>query len=410
MRQGCCRACGAPLARSFVDLGMSPLANAFVPLHRREAAETFYPLHVLVCDACSLVQLAEFAAPEAIFSADYAYFSSFSSSWLLHAERYAEAMVARFGLAPDAHVAEVASNDGYLLQYFVRRGMPVTGIEPAANCAAAATARGVPTEVLFFGTATARELASRRGRAALIAANNVLAHVPDIHDFVGGFRELLLPDGVATFEFPHLLNLIRCNQFDTIYHEHFSYLALGPVARVLAAHALRVFDVERLATHGGSLRLFVCHQGAAHAETAAVAALAGEERAAGLHDPARLAAFAPRVVEIKAAVLEFLIGARRAGRTVAGYGAAAKGNTLLNYCGVGPEFLGFVVDRNPVKQDTLLPGTRIPVLGVEAIAQRRPDYLLILPWNLREEIMREMAEIRTWGGRFVVAIPGLEVC
>jgi 2-polyprenyl-3-methyl-5-hydroxy-6-metoxy-1,4-benzoquinol methylase len=409
MKQNLCRACSAPLARSFVDLGMSPLANSFVPLDRCEAGETFYPLHVLICDVCTLVQLAEFAAREAIFSADYAYFSSFSSSWLVHAERYAAKMVARFGLTSDTHVAEVASNDGYLLQYFVQRGIRVTGIEPAANCAAVAVVRGVPTEVLFFGTATAREVAARRGQAALIAANNVLAHVPNIHDFVGGFRELLLPEGVATFEFPHLLSLIRFNQFDTIYHEHFSYLALGPVARVLAANALRVFDVERLATHGGSLRLFVCHEGAAHAETAAVAALAQEERAAGLHDPASYATFAPRVVEMKAAVLEFLIGARRAGKTIAGYGAAAKGNTLLNYCGIGPDFLGFVVDRNPVKQNTLLPGTRIPVLGVQAIAERQPDYLLILPWNLREEIMREMAGIRAWGGRFVVAIPELEV-
>jgi SAM-dependent methyltransferase len=409
MNQNFCRACGAPLARSFVDLGMSPLANAFVPLDRREAGETFYPLHVLVCDACTLVQLAQFAAPETIFSADYPYFSSFSSSWLAHAERYAATMVERFGLTRDAHVAEVASNDGYLLQYFAQRGMPVTGIEPAANCAAAAAARGVPTEVLFFGTVTARDVAARRGQAALIAANNVLAHVPNIHDFVGGFRELLLPGGVATFEFPHLLSLIRFNQFDTIYHEHFSYLALGPVERVMAANGLRVFDVERLATHGGSLRLFVCHQSAAHAETAAVAALAEEERAGGLHDPAFYAAFAPRLVEIKAAVLEFLIGARRAGKTVAGYGAAAKGNTLLNYCGIGPEFLGFVVDRNPAKQNTLLPGTRIPVLGVEVIVERRPDYLLILPWNLREEIMRDMAGIRAWGGRFAVAIPEFEV-
>ena len=409
MKNTLCRACGAPLSRSFVDLGMSPLSNSFVPLDRRDEGETYYPLHVLVCDQCTLVQLAEFEEPKNIFSADYAYFSSFSSSWLAHAERYADTMVARFGLARDAHVAEVASNDGYLLQYFVRRGMQVTGIEPAANCAAAAMAKGVHTEMAFFGTATAREIAARRGKAALIAANNVLAHVPNIHDFAGGFRELLLPDGVVTFEFPHLVSLIRFNQFDTIYHEHFSYLALGPVARVLTANGLRVFDAEHLPTHGGSLRLYVCHQGAAHAATEAVAALAQEERSAGLQDLASYAEFAPRVVEIKAAVLEFLIAARRAGKSVAGYGAAAKGNTLLNYCGVGPEFLGFVVDRNPVKQNTLLPGTRIPVLGVEAIAERRPDYLMILPWNLRDEISRDMIGIRDWGGKFVVAIPRLEV-
>lgn len=409
MSKNACRGCGAPLKRSFVDLGMSPLANSFVPLSRREEGEVFYPLHVKVCAACRLVQLEEFAAPEKIFAEDYAYFSSFSTSWLRHAEVYAAAMTERFGIAPGTHVAEVASNDGYLLQYFVKRGMVVTGIEPAANCAAAAERKGVHTEVLFFGVETARELAARRGKAALIAANNVLAHVPDIHDFVGGFRQMLAPEGVLTFEFPHLLSLITHNQFDTIYHEHFSYLALGPLAPVLAKQGLRAFDVEKLPTHGGSLRLFVCHAGASHAETPAIAALAAEEGAAGLDDLATYDAFAPRVVEIKSAVLEFLIDARRAGKRVAAYGAAAKGNTLLNYCGVGPEFVEFAVDRNPVKQDTLLPGTRIPVLGVEAVAQRRPDYLMILPWNLREEIAQQMQEIRSWGGRFVTAIPKLEV-
>lgn len=409
MKPPACRACGALLTRSFVDLGMSPLANSFVPLARAEEGETFYPLHAKVCEACHLVQLAEFEEPKKIFSDEYAYFSSFSVSWLAHAERYCAAMTARFGLGPDAHVAEVASNDGYLLQYFLRDGLRVTGIEPAGNCAAAAQARGVHTEVMFFGTQTGREIAARRGQAALIAANNVLAHVPDIHDFLGGFREMLLPEGVATFEFPHLLSLMRHDQFDTIYHEHFSYLALGPVAQVLAAQHLRVFDVERLPTHGGSLRLFVCHAGATHAETPAVAALAAEERAEGLHDLARYDAFAPRVVAIKCAVLDFLIAARREGKTVAAYGAAAKGNTLLNYCGVGPEFIAFAVDRNPVKQNTLLPGTRIPVYGVEAVAERRPDYLMILPWNLRDEVAQQMQEIRAWGGRFVTAIPRVEV-
>jgi hypothetical protein len=404
-----CRACGAPVTRSFVDLGMSPLANSFVPLDRAEVGETFYPLHAKVCEACQLVQLAQFEAPKKIFSDDYAYFSSYSSSWLAHAERYCAAMTARFGLGAEAHVAEVASNDGYLLNFFVRDGRRVTGIEPAANCAEAAEAKGVHTERLFFSTSTGRDIAQRRGQAALIAANNVLAHVPDIHDFLGGFRELLLPEGVATFEFPHVLSLMRHNQFDTIYHEHFSYLALGPVEKVLAAQRLRVFDVERLPTHGGSLRLFVCHEGATHTQTPAVAALAAEEQAEGLNDLARYDAFAPRVVAIKCAVLEFLIAARREGKTVAAYGAAAKGNTLLNYCGVGPEFIAFAVDRNPVKQNTLLPGTRIPVFGVEAVAERKPDYLMILPWNLREEVAQQMHEIRAWGGRFVTAIPDVEV-
>ncbi|MBR0655593.1 class I SAM-dependent methyltransferase [Plastoroseomonas arctica] len=409
MKSTLCRACGAPLTRSFVDLGMSPLANSFVPLDRAEEGETFYPLHAKVCEACHLVQLAEFEEPRKIFSDDYAYFSSFSASWLTHAERYCAAMTARFGLAADAHVAEVASNDGYLLQYFARDGKRVTGIEPAANCAAAAEARGVHTEILFFGTETGREIAARRGQASLIAANNVLAHVPDIHDFLGGFRELLLPEGVATFEFPHLLSLMRHNQFDTIYHEHFSYLALGPITKVLAAQRLRMFDVERLTTHGGSLRLFVCHAGAAHVQTPAVAALAAEEHAEGLDDLARYDAFAPKVVAIKCAVLDFLIAARREGKTVAAYGAAAKGNTLLNYCGIGPDFIAFAVDRNPVKQNTLLPGTRIPVFGVEAVAERKPDYLMILPWNLRDEVAQQMSGIRDWGGRFVTAIPQVEV-
>jgi hypothetical protein len=409
MKPTLCRACGAPLTRSFVDLGMSPLANSFVPLDRAEEGETFYPLHAKVCESCHLVQLAQFEAPKKIFSDDYAYFSSYSSSWLAHAERYCAAMTARFGLSTEAHVAEVASNDGYLLNYFVRAGRRVTGIEPAANCAAAAEAKGVHTERLFFGTSTGRDIAQRRGQAALIAANNVLAHVPDIHDFLGGFRELLLPEGVATFEFPHLWSLMRHNQFDTIYHEHFSYLALGPVAKVLAVQRLRVFDVERLPTHGGSLRLFVCHADAEHTETPAVAALAAEEHAEGLDDLARYDAFAPKVIALKCAVLDFLIAARREGKSVAAYGAAAKGNTLLNYCGVGPELIAFAVDRNPVKQNTLLPGTRIPVLGVEAVAERKPDYLMILPWNLREEVAQQMQEIRAWGGRFVTAIPDVEV-
>jgi len=409
MTQFCCRACRTPLSRTFVDLGMSPLANSFVPMDKAEQGEVFYPLHAYVCENCFLVQLGEFETPENIFSDEYAYFSSFSSSWLHHAEAYVAAMVARFGIGPDHHVAEVASNDGYLLQYFLQRGVQVTGIEPAANCAQAAEAKGVRTESTFFHSQSARQLVASHGKADLMAANNVLAHVPDISDFVAGFREMLKPEGVVTFEFPHLARLIDSVQFDTIYHEHFSYLALGPVRSILAEQGLRVFDVEELSTHGGSLRVFACHAAAAHAQTLAVDALIEREAAQGLGDFAVYDGFADRVADIKDALLEFLIAARRAGKRVAGYGAPAKGNTLLNYCGVGPQHLAFTVDLNPVKQNRFLPGVRIPVLGVEEIARQKPDYLLILPWNLKDEIARQMDSIRKWGGQFVTAIPRLEV-
>lgn len=404
-----CRACGAPLTRTFVDLGMSPLANSYIPMDRADEAEKFYPLHAKICEVCFLVQLESFEAPSHIFSDSYAYFSSFSDTWLQHARAYADDMVARFGLGADAHITEVASNDGYLLRWFLERGLRVTGIEPAANCAAAAEALGVTTEVLFFTTGTARDIAGRRGQADLIAANNVLAHVPDIQDFVGGFREMLKPEGVATFEFPHLLNLIALNQFDTIYHEHFSYLALHSVRRVLESQGLRVFDVQELPTHGGSLRVFACHREASYAETEAVAALLGREVAAGLTDLAIYDAYTARVVEVKEKTWEFLIGARRGGKLVCGYGAPAKGNTFLNYCGIGRDHLAFTVDRNPAKQNTLLPGTRIPVLPVQEISRRRPDYVLILPWNLTTEVSQSIANIRDWGGRFVIAIPNLEI-
>lgn len=409
MKQTTCRACGAPLSRTFVNLGLSPLSNSFVPMSKADEPETFYPLHVFVCESCFLVQLAAQEAPEMIFRDDYAYFSSYSSSWLEHAKRYTQAMVSRFDLGPGSHVAEVASNDGYLLQWFLERGIPVTGVEPAANCASVARAKGIETECLFFGSKTADDIAGRRGKADLIAANNVLAHVPELKDFVAGFRQMLKPQGVVTFEFPHLKNLIRFNQFDTIYHEHFSYLALGPVQKVLAEQGLRVFDVEELPTHGGSLRVFACLPGAGHQTQASVeAVLAGEERA-GLKDFACYDSFSLRVVAVKDALLEFFITARREGKLVCGYGAPAKGNTLLNYCGAGPEYLPFTVDRNPGKQNTLLPGTRIPVLAVEEIDRRKPDYVLILPWNLKDEITRQMAHIKQWGGRFVTAIPTLEV-
>lgn len=403
-----CRACGAALQRSVADLGLSPLANAYVPADRVNRGEMFHPLHAYVCDSCWLVQLEAFETPEAIFS-DYAYFSGFSAGWIAHAEAYVAAMQARFSLSPVSKVVEVASNDGYLLQAVVARGIPALGIEPAANVAAVARQHGIPTEVAFFGEETGRRLLADGHAADLMAANNVLAHVPDIHDFVEGFRILLKSEGVGTFEFPHLLRMIQERQFDTIYHEHFSYLSLGVVSNILAAHGLRVFDVEQWPTHGGSLRVFFCHAAAAHAETDAVARVLAEERAGGLFGPEGYAAFAEDVVAIKCATLTFLADLRLTHRTVCAYGAAAKGNTFLNYCGIGPELVGAVADRSPHKQGTRLPGSRIPVVSPEALLAMRPDYVLILPWNLKDEIASEMATIRDWGGRFVTAIPRLSV-
>ena len=408
MTLGSCRVCGAALKQSFVDLGLSPLANSYVPRERERRGEMFHPLHAFVCDQCFLVQLEEFAAPEQIFS-NYAYFSSFSKSWLKHADDYAGSMTARFDLGPESKVVEVASNDGYLLQYFVSRGIPVRGVEPAANVAEVAVARGVPTSVLFFGEGTAAQLRAEGHGADLIAANNVLAHVPDILDFVAGFRVLLRPEGAATFEFPHLQRMIERMQFDTIYHEHFSYLSLGVVEDVMRRNGLRVFDVEELPTHGGSLRVFVCLDGATHARTSAVDRVLGAERAAGLASLCGYEGFADRVLAVKSSALEFLIEARRESKVVGGYGAAAKGNTFLNYCGIGPGYLAAVADRSPHKQGTLLPGSRIPVVSPDALLATRPDYVLILPWNLKDEVAEQMSEIRSWGGRFVTAIPELQV-
>ena len=404
-----CRACGTPLRETFADLGMSPLANSFIHSDHADKMEPFYPLHAFVCSACRLVQLAEFETPQAIFG-DYSYFSSFSDSWLRHAETYATRMIERFGIGREALVIEVASNDGYLLQYFARQGIPVLGIDPAANVAAAAKGRGIPTEVAFFGAATATRLAEAGRRPDLIAANNVLAHVPNLHDFIEGFRILLAPHGVVTFEFPHLLRLIQENQFDTIYHEHFSYLSFLVVERLLAQHGIVAFDVEELPTHGGSLRVFGRHaSNETLPPTHVVAALRNAELAEGLDNLDVYRAFARGVVDCKCTLLEFLLTARGNRKTVVGYGAPAKGNTLLNYCGIGPELVAFTVDRSPHKQGRLLPGTRIPILAPEAISETRPDYVLILPWNLREEIAVQMAEIRAWGGRFVVPVPKVEV-
>jgi 2-polyprenyl-3-methyl-5-hydroxy-6-metoxy-1,4-benzoquinol methylase len=405
-----CRFCAEPLSQTFADLGVTPLSNSFVPPERAQAMEPFYPLHAFVCGSCKLVQLEEFESPQHIFGDNYLYFSSFSDSWLRHAEAYSEHMIGRFGLGSDSLVVEVASNDGYLLQYFLQKGTKVLGIEPAANVAEYAVKKGIPTDVNFFGVETARRLKADGIAPDVIAANNVMAHVPDLNDFVAGFAVLLKPGGVVTVEFPHLLQLMAQNQFDTIYHEHFSYFSLLTVEQVFKGHGLRLFDVQKLTTHGGSLRIFATqadHNG--HPTTAAVAEVLAEERAAGLDDMATYKAFAQQIVDTKAALLSFCIEARRAGKTIAAYGAPAKGNTLLNYCGVGPEFISFTVDRSPHKQGHLLPGVRIPIRSPEAIFAARPDYVLILPWNLKDEIAQQMAAVREWGGQFVVPIPKVQV-
>ena len=404
-----CRFCGTHLTETFTDLGMSPLANSYVRPEQAQRMEPFYPLHVYVCDSCRLVQLQEFESPEHIFS-DYLYFSSFSESWLRHAETYTKAMVERFGLGAQSHVVEIASNDGYLLQYFHVRGIPVLGVEPAANVADAAIKKGVPTEVAFFGRATAERLKASGKGADLIAANNVLAHVPDINDFVKGFKTLLKPSGVITVEFPHLLQLMANNQFDTIYHEHFSYLSFLVVEKIFASHGLIMFDVEELPTHGGSLRVYARHAEDASKQVApAVAALRQRELDAGLDGIAAYRRFAAQVVETKLAVLDFFVQAKRAGKRIVAYGAAAKGNTLLNYCGIRAEMIDFTVDRSPHKQGLLLPGTRIPIHHPDAILEAKPDYVFILPWNLKDEIVEQMAAVRSWGGQFVVPIPTIRI-
>ena len=403
-----CRLCHAELTQSFVDLGQAPLSNAFLSPGQLRAMEPHYPLHAYVCRDCLLVQLETQVPAEAIFS-DYLYFSSYSDAWLHHAQAYAERMTRELGLNSQSLVMEIASNDGYLLQYFHQRQICVLGVEPAANVAQAALAKGVPTEIAFFGLETARRLAAAGHVADLICANNVLAHVPALNDFVAGLPIVLKPGGTITLEFPHLLRLIAECQFDTIYHEHVSYFSLLAVDRLFANHGLRVFDVDRLSTHGGSLRIHACHAGDPRQPTQRFRAVLAEEKLAGLAQAAGYAGFAARVIETKCQVLEFLIAARRSGRMVAGYGAPAKGNTLLNYCGVGPELLAFTVDRNPHKQGRFLPGSRIPIFAPERLRDMRPDYVFILPWNLRDEIIGQMTEVPDWGGRFVTAIPNLQV-
>lgn len=409
LSSGCCRSCAAPLSRTFVNLGRTPLANSLLPPEMASQPEIHYPLHVLVCERCFLVQTADFVSPENIFS-HYVYFSSMSQSWLDHCRKHCDAMIARLGLGPASRVIEVASNDGYMLRNFIAAGIPALGIEPAANVAEVARKSGVPTEVAFFGRDVARRVAAQSGRANLIVANNVLAHVPDLNDFIAGFAELLLPEGVATIEFPYLLNLINESQFDTIYHEHFSYFSLLALEPAFRRHGLAVADAEQLPTHGGSLRLYVARQGAKRwTEATRVAALRQLEQEAGLGGIGVYDGFAAKAEQVKLGLLEFLVAARRRGQTVAGFGAAAKGNTLLNFCGIKPDLLPVIADSSPHKQDMILPGSAIPVVRPDAIYDIKPDFLLILPWNIRAEIMVLMKGIREWGGRFVVAVPQLEM-
>jgi SAM-dependent methyltransferase len=404
-----CRFCQSPLRTTFVDLGMSPLCESYVSAEQLNHMEPFYPLHVYVCEHCWLVQLLEYVSPEHIFS-EYAYFSSYSESWLRHAAAYAEMAIARFGLDGTSRVVEIASNDGYLLRNFVERQIPALGVEPAANVAAAAVKNGIPTVVKFFGKKTASDLAAEGKQADLLVGNNVLAHVPDINDFVAGLKTLLKPRGVITMEFPHLLRLVQGNQFDTIYHEHFSYLSLRAVEGIFSAHGLTLFDVEEIPTHGGSLRIYARHRGDdSRPVERRVDSLRAREARAGIDRLEFYSAFAETVKETKRKLLDFLIRTKRRGRTIAGYGAPGKGNTLLNYCGVRTDLLDYVVDRSPYKQGKFLPGTHIPIFPPEEISATKPDYVLILPWNLKHEIMSQLAYIRDWGGRFVVPIPEVEV-
>lgn len=404
-----CQGCGAALTRTVVDLGLQPLANSYLAPERADVEEPVYPLHARVCGACLLVQVDDVVPAEDIFDKDYAYFSSFSDSWLAHCQRYAEDMANRFALNASSRVVEIASNDGYMLQYFVAMGVPVMGIEPAANVASTAIAKAVPTEIAFFGEATARRMVSQGWAADLLAAKNVLAHVPDINDFVAGVREILKPEGVFTVEFPHLLNLIEQVQFDTIYHEHYTYLSLLAVKAIAERQGLRIFDVTKQPTHGGSLRVFMVRADSEHVATPNVQAVLDEEIAAGLDRPAGYEGFDARVRAVRTGLLDFLAGAKGRGERVVAYGAAAKGNTLLNYCGVTDADIDFVVDRNPAKQNTLLPGSRIPVRPVDALVEAQPDHVLILPWNIKDEVMRQLPEVTGWGGDFVIAVPEIRV-
>lgn len=407
--QAHCRFCGTPLTHKMVDLGKTPMANSYIRKEDASAGESFYPLCAFVCHRCFLVQLEEFKTSEEIFS-EYLYRSSFSDSWLQHSKDYTEAMTARFGITTESQVIEVASNDGYLLQYFRDKGIPVLGIEPAANVARIANDAGIPTEVSFWEVKTAQDLVQRGIQADLLLGNNVLAHVPDINGFVSAMKIALKPHGVITMEFPHLMNLVELCQFDTIYHEHYSYLSFGTAERIFAAHDMTLFDVEELPTHGGSLRIYGKHtEDETKGISGRVASLRAREVAAGYAELGVYDKFAERARGLKRDILEFLIGVKRDGKSIAGYGAPAKATTLLNYCGVRTDFIDYTVDRSPYKQGCYLPGVQIPIYAPEKIRETKPDYLLILPWNLRHEIITQMAEVRSWGGQFVTLIPEVTV-
>lgn len=403
-----CRSCESSLHVSVLDLGSSPLANSYLSSEDLSRPETFYPLEVFVCDQCLLVQLSTTVSPVEIFT-DYAYFSSYSESWVEHARRFAESAIDRFSLGPSSLVVEIASNDGYLLRHFDDRGIPILGIEPAGNVAAAAEERGVPTLVRFFDEGLANELRTSGRRADLLVGNNVLAQVPGLNDFVSGLKTLLADDGVVTIEVPHILELLRQGQFDTIYHEHYSYFSLTALLGIFSHHGLRIFDVDELPTHGGSLRLYAAHDESEHRTRDSVAHVSAKESEAGLDDVSGYRGLAEKVERVKCDLLAFLIEARRSGRRVIAYGAPAKGNTLLNFCGIRRDLVGYTVDRNPHKQGRFLPGSRIPIVSPDEIDRTHPDFVLILPWNLRDEITAQMARIRQWGGKFAVAVPELEV-
>ena len=404
-----CRFCDNPLTYTFVDLGVSPLANSYLNEAQLQNMEPFYPLRVYVCERCYLVQLPVFRSSVEIFS-DYAYFSSYSDSWLQHAKRYTDSMIERFGFDHESQIIEIASNDGYLLQYFKEKKIPVLGIEPAENVAQAAKAAEIPTVVKFFGFQTATELAAEEKHADLLIGNNVLAHVPDVNDFVRGMKVILKPQGVITMEFPHLSRLVAENQFDTIYHEHFSYFSFTTVKQIFAHHGLEIFDVEELPTHGGSLRIYAHHEeDQSKVNTAHVVALLEREEADGFQDLELYLAFDKKAKKTKRSILDFMNQSKNEGKSIVGYGAPAKGNTLLNYCGIRRDYIDFTVDLSPHKQDRFLPGTHIPIYHPDRIKETRPDYVVILPWNLKDEIMQQMAHIREWNGHFVTLIPEVRV-
>ncbi|MDW6021588.1 class I SAM-dependent methyltransferase [Mesorhizobium sp. BAC0120] len=403
-----CRLCGMPLRRTFVDLGMSPPCESILAADQLDRMEAYFPLHVMVCEGCFLVQLPEYVSPQEIFT-EYAYFSSYSTSWVAHAERYCKAVTQRLGLGSDSLVVELASNDGYLLQHFLPLGVPVLGIEPAANVAKVAIERGVPTRVDFFGVALAKTLAGEGKQADLIVGNNVLAQVPDLNDFVAGMKLLLKPNGIVTLEFPHLERLIAENQFDTIYHEHFSYFSLTTIEIMAARHDLKVIDVEELPTHGGSLRVYLAHAESDHSPSTAVKDLLDREERRGFREMTIYTSFAERARRAKRDLLAFLISVKNEGKSICGYGAPGKGNTLLNYCAIGTDFLDFTVDRNPYKHGRFTPGMHIPIRPIEAIDEAKPHYILILPWNLKDEITRQMRHVAAWGAKFVVPIPFVAV-